>query len=412
MHRAAQDVDVLDAEHSASDAALRYLTTLPGAPMIAVPPPEPPSPTPTPAPSAAGAASALATVEKFTNPKGTLQEIVLKKMRRQTPDDAGRCFWNGNRRGAKLFDDLCYQPTPVDNGYIIRLRVGAHVVGGEALTIDSRPFPIKTKKSVKESTALRPTAALRSNLIMGSQEVELFNMSVDEEAEEEVASMALQRLNVGSAVPAAPPKTLVEALTKPAEAPAAAAMSNQEVGFGASTHSSDGRADTEQDWKHRPSCLGEEEVEVVGPGDMVLLPEFTLLDCTMVFDTSEDLNNFCGLGCLPGHERNLRRLLAERLPVPDPPKTPSTTPRDPLTIDKVMELRQDQARRLEHLIPKVRPGKDPQAPLMRAAELRLKRLYEPLPLHEEEEKSEEKPEIEVPEAEEPPTEADMVCAEK
>lgn len=273
-----------DAEHSASDAALRYLTTLPGAPMIAVPPPEPPSPTPTPAPSAAGAASALATVEKFTNPKGTLQEIVLKKMRRQTPDD------------------LCYQPTPVDNGYIIRLRVGAHVVGGEALTIDSRPFPIKTKKSVKE-------------------------------AEEEVASMALQRLNVGSAVPAAPPKTLVEALTKPAEAPAAAAMSNQEVGFGASTHSSDGRADTEQDvkeevqpeeqddgtvkvclvrpdgkekcmilpksmqiseliLKHRPSCLGEEEVEVVGPGDMVLLPEFTLLDCTMVFDTSEEVPKF------------------------------------------------------------------------------------------------------------------------
>ena len=31
-----------------------------------------------------------------------------------------------------------------------------------------------------------------------------------------------------------------------------------------------------------------------------------------------------------------------------------------------------------------------EAPLMRAAELRLKRLYEPLPLQEEEEKPEEK----------------------
>jgi len=281
-----------DAEHSASDAALRYLTTLPGAPMIAVPPPETPRPTPTPGAQLAlsGAASGLATVpplvEKFTNPKGTLQEIVLKKMRRQTPED------------------LCYDPTPVDNGYIIRLRVGAHVVGGEALIIDSRPFPIKTKKCVKE-------------------------------AEEEVASLALQRLNgTGSAVsPGAPPPPKALMDQAPTEAPAAAAMFNQEVGIGASTHtSSDGRADTEQEkeeekppedddgtvkvclvrpdgkekcmilpknmpiseliQKHRPSCLGEEEVEVVGPGDMVLLPEFTLLDCTMVFDTNEEVPKF------------------------------------------------------------------------------------------------------------------------
>lgn len=286
-----------DAEHSASDAALRYLTTLPGAPMIAVPPPETPSPTPAPSAAGAaaeGAASALATlpppVEKFTNPKGTLQEIVLKKMRRQTPQD------------------LFYEPILLENGYIIRLRVGAHVVGGEALTIDSRPFPIKTKKCVKE-------------------------------AEEEVASMALQRLNAGSAVlpaAAAPPKALMD--QAPTEAPAAAAMLNQEVGVGASTHtSSDGRADTEQDvkeeekppedqddgtvkvclvrpdgkekcmilpknmpiseliQKHRPACLGdlgEEEVEVIGPGDMVLLPEFTLLDCTMVFDSNEEVPKF------------------------------------------------------------------------------------------------------------------------
>lgn len=39
--------------------------------------------------------------------------------------------------------------------------------------------------------------------------------------------------------------------------------------------------------KHRPSSLGE-DVEVVGPGEMVLLPEFTLLDCILVFESEEE----------------------------------------------------------------------------------------------------------------------------
>eukprot|EP00913_Durusdinium_trenchii_P016690 g15689.t1 len=44
---------------------------------------------------------------------------------------------------------------------------------------------------------------------------------------------------------------------------------------------------------------------------------------------------------------------------------------------------EEQAQRLERLLRKVRPGKGPDAPLIRAAELRLKRLQEPLPVQEQ-----------------------------
>ncbi|CAK9021733.1 unnamed protein product [Durusdinium trenchii] len=83
---------------------------------------------------------------------------------------------------------------------------------------------------------------------------------------------------------------------------------------------------------------------------------------------------------LPSNERNLRRLLSERLPLPDPPSAQST-PREP--PDRLIEMREEQAQRLERLLRKVRPGKGPDAPLIRAAELRLKRLQEPLPVQEE-----------------------------
>eukprot|EP00434_Breviolum_minutum_P022921 symbB.v1.2.020221.t1/scaffold1651.1/size107612/6 len=111
---------------------------------------------------------------------------------------------------------------------------------------------------------------------------------------------------------------------------------------------------------------------------------------------------------LPNHERNLRRLLAERLPVLDPPSTQSTPREQPMTIDQVLDLRAEQTHRLERLIRKVRPGKDPEAPLIKAAELRLKRLNEPLALQEEPEEKEAKCEEFPPEKEESSVEAPVV----
>ncbi|CAK9021734.1 unnamed protein product [Durusdinium trenchii] len=97
---------------------------------------------------------------------------------------------------------------------------------------------------------------------------------------------------------------------------------------------------------------------------------------------------------LPSNERNLRRLLSERLPLPGrlcsrpicqfashSPRSLCASPDPP--PDRLIEMREEQAQRLERLLRKVRPGKGPDAPLIRAAELRLKRLQEPLPVQEQ-----------------------------
>ncbi|CAK9021735.1 unnamed protein product [Durusdinium trenchii] len=119
---------------------------------------------------------------------------------------------------------------------------------------------------------------------------------------------------------------------------------------------------------------------------------------------------------LPSNERNLRRLLSERLPLPGRARgSPSFNSKGTLPAqfdhagrlcsrpicqfashsprslcaspdpppDRLIEMREEQAQRLERLLRKVRPGKGPDAPLIRAAELRLKRLQEPLPVQEQ-----------------------------
>ena len=62
---------------------------------------------------------------------------------------------------------------------------------------------------------------------------------------------------------------------------------------------------------------------------------------------------------LPSSERRLRRVLAERLP-------------------GAPGQREDQAERLAGHLRRVRPGKAPEAPLVKAAELRLERLRAPV----------------------------------
>lgn len=262
-----------DAEHSASDAAMEYLSSLTGTPVAAA------SETSSTALVPWTTMETSKPTEKIANPKGTLQEIVAKKLRRQTPDD------------------LCYHLSPVRHGFIVQLRLGAHVMGGEAMCFESSPMSAKTKKCIKD-------------------------------AEEEVATIALLHLKHRSNEAPAPPKALMNEPQADAssasrsevpfegrlEAPEAPEELKEDVENGLNPEEKpdetvkvclvrpDGKEKcmlllknmsiSELIQKYRPSSLGEDDIEVVGPGDMVLLPEFTLLDCTMVFDTEEDVPRF------------------------------------------------------------------------------------------------------------------------
>ncbi|CAJ1436393.1 unnamed protein product [Effrenium voratum] len=208
------------------------------------------------------------------NPKGTLQEMVMRKTRRQEKED------------------FHYDVVSVDEKFVVKLHLGAHVVGGAAaLCFQSSPFGVKTKKAVKD-------------------------------AEEEVATKALQHMQAQSASKALPPPTPATLPPPAAPEPASAAPVAAEGAPAALLDRSecgdpeaeampetvkvclvrpDGKEKSmillksmmisELIAKHRPSCLSE-ELEVVGPGDMVLPPDITLEDCTMVFETDEEVPKF------------------------------------------------------------------------------------------------------------------------
>jgi len=256
-----------DAEHSASDAALEYFTSLTGTPVAAA------SETSSTSLVPVSTTTSSKPTEKISNPKGTLQEIVAKKLRRQTQDD------------------LCYHVSPAQNGFIVQLRLGAGVMGGEAMVFESSLMSGKTKKSIKD-------------------------------AEEEVATTALLHLKYGSSEAPAPMKALMNEPQAPTDAstkePSRPREAPEELKEDVEKCQSpeekpdatvkvclvrpDGKEKcmlllknmsiSELIQKYRPSSLEEDDIEVVGPGDMVLLPEFTLLDCTMVFDTEEDVPRF------------------------------------------------------------------------------------------------------------------------
>eukprot|EP00439_Symbiodinium_sp_Y106_P067569 s886_g11.t1 len=82
---------------------------------------------------------------------------------------------------------------------------------------------------------------------------------------------------------------------------------------------------------------------------------------------------------LPSDERGLRRVLWEKLPGSKDPPPLQKTPRQPELPEVIQEKREDQAKRLDHFLRKVRPQKQPESPLIAAAQRRLERLKEPLP---------------------------------
>ncbi|CAE7866972.1 unnamed protein product [Symbiodinium sp. KB8] len=82
---------------------------------------------------------------------------------------------------------------------------------------------------------------------------------------------------------------------------------------------------------------------------------------------------------LPSDERGLRRVLWEKLPGSKDPPPLQQTPRQPELPEVIQQKREDQAKRLDHFLRKVRPQKQPESPLIAAAQRRLERLKEPLP---------------------------------
>mmetsp|Transcript_57803 Transcript_57803/g.108310 ORF Transcript_57803/g.108310 Transcript_57803/m.108310 type:complete len:213 (+) Transcript_57803:60-698(+) len=82
---------------------------------------------------------------------------------------------------------------------------------------------------------------------------------------------------------------------------------------------------------------------------------------------------------LPSHERSLRRVLWEKVPGSKDPPSLQSSPREPEPPEILQQRREDQAKRLEYFLQKVRPGKEPQSPLIAAAQRRLQRLQETLP---------------------------------
>ncbi|CAE7725169.1 unnamed protein product, partial [Symbiodinium sp. CCMP2456] len=90
-------------------------------------------------------AATAAKVATVSNPKGTLQELIMKKTKRQNSDD------------------FSYTPLPEDGPgpYFVRLRIGSFVLGGAAaLVFDSKRFPSKTKRAIKEAEEDVATQAL------------------------------------------------------------------------------------------------------------------------------------------------------------------------------------------------------------------------------------------------------------
>lgn len=253
-----------DAEHSASAAALEHLSGLPGVVSD----------------TTATAALSEPSV-KITNPKGTLQEIIAKRTKRQTPED------------------FCYTPTQVEGGYIIRLQLGAQALGGtEGRHFDSSTFSCKTKKSIKAAEEEAATKALQfmnygSSVSKGSSSPapvfetacrsDVSEVSVREEdskGEDKDNHEKEKTPEIPEEKPEGKPEDTVKVcLVRP---------DGQEKSM--TLHKALSIQELIQ--KHRPSSLKEDEVEVVGPGDMVLEPDFTLLDCTMVLDTDEEVPRF------------------------------------------------------------------------------------------------------------------------